>query len=154
MILNRNDMKYMNGIEGFDSMKHLSVQFCEINDPFVIYQISKFRELESLNIKNNPVGERLGNGHVRMRAVAEITKLKTINGAMLRKYDRKDCEIYYMRETFREYFVLKNVPDYDYDFEDFMKFCEEGHPNIKHLIKRYGNPYEVEGIVYDNLEKK
>lgn len=145
IILNRNDIKELGHIEGFHSMKHLSVQYCGIDDPVVIYQISKLRELESLNIKNNPVGERLGNSHVRMRAVAEITKLKVINGTMLRKYDRKDCEIYYLRETFREYFALKNVPDYDYDFEDFMKFCEFNHPNIQHLIKKYGNPYEVEG---------
>ena len=80
-----------------------------------------------------------------MRAVAEISKLKIINGTMLRKYDRKDCQIYYLRETFREYFALRKVPDYDYDFEDFMKYCEKIHPNIQVLIKRYGNPYEVEG---------
>lgn len=36
------------------------------------------------------------------------------------------------------------MPDYDYDFEDFLKFCEEEHPNIPRLIQRYGNPYEVE----------
>jgi hypothetical protein len=29
-----------------------------------------------------------------------------------------------MRETFREYFAYKNRPDYDYDFEDFLKWCE------------------------------
>ena len=39
---------------------------------------------------------------------------------------------------------MKKVPDYDYDFEDFLKFCEEEHPNIPRLIQRYGNPYEVE----------
>jgi len=35
------------------------------------------------------------------------------------------------------------VPDYDYDYEDFLKYCEEHHPNIPRLIKKYGNPYEV-----------
>ena len=42
--------------------------------------------------------------------------------------------------------MLKNVPDYDYDYEDFMKYCEEWHPNVPFLVKRYGNPYEVESI--------
>lgn len=132
-------------IEGFVKLKHLSVQHCNINDPIVIYQISQFKELESLNIKHNPVGERLGNSYVRMRAVAEISKLTIINGALLKKYDRKDCEIFYMRESFREYFAFKKVPDYDYDFQDFLKYCEVHHPNMPTFIKRYGNPYEVEG---------
>ena len=48
-----------------------------------------------------------------------------------------------MRESFKEYFDLKKVPDYDYDYQDFMKYCEEWHPNVPFLIKRYGNPYEV-----------
>ena len=82
----------------------------------MIYQISRFNQLESLNIMHNPVGDRMGNGHVRMRSVAELPKLKIINGAMLKKYERKDCEIYYMRESFQEYFTLKKVPDYDYDY--------------------------------------
>lgn len=79
-----------------------------------------------------------------MRSVAELPKLKIINGAQLRKYERKDCEIYYLRETFKEYFTLKNVPDYDYDFDDFLKYCDVHHPGIQYFIKKYGNPYEVE----------
>jgi tubulin-specific chaperone E len=70
------------------------------------------------------MGDKLGNSYVRMRAVAEIVKLNQINGALLKKYERKDCEIFYLRETFREYFIFKKVPDYDYDFEDFLKYCQ------------------------------
>ena len=90
------------------------------------------------------MGDKLGNAYVRMRAVAEIGKLAHINGALLKKYERKDCEIFYLRESFREYFAFKKVPDYDYDFQDFLAYCQTQHPNIPRLIKKYGNPYEVE----------
>lgn len=60
-----------------------------------------------------------------------------------------------MRESFREYFALKNKPDYDYDFGDFMKWCGINHPNIQLFINRFGNPYPVEGINFQLfLEKK
>lgn len=59
-----------------------------------------------------------------------------------------------MRETFREYFRLKNRPDYDYDFEDFIKWCNEHHPNIHLFIGRYGNPYEVESKILFYFQKK
>jgi hypothetical protein len=48
-------------------------------------------------VKHNPIGEKYGNSYVRMRAVAEIKKLNQINGALLKKYERKDCEIFYLR---------------------------------------------------------
>ena len=54
-----------------------------------------------------------------------------------------------MRESFREYFALKKVPDYDYDFEDFTNYCEQHHPNVAKLIQKYGNPYEVESNQFD-----
>ena len=40
-------------------------------------------------------------------------------GSEIPKFERKDCEIYYMKKTFEEYFVLKKVKHYEYDFEDF-----------------------------------
>lgn len=122
----------------------LSVQSCQVHKSVVIYELSNFKNVENLNFKHNPLNETMGNAYVRLRSVAEFQKLTIINGAPLKKYERKDSEIYYMRETFREYFALKNRPDYDYDFEDFMKWCNEHHPNISMFIKRYGNPYEVE----------
>jgi hypothetical protein len=33
----------MPNITGFDKLKHLSVQYCNINNPVVINQISKFK---------------------------------------------------------------------------------------------------------------
>lgn len=38
------------------------------------------------------------------RAVAENGKLQIINGSELKKYERKDCEIFYLRRTFEDYF--------------------------------------------------
>lgn len=82
---------------GFASLKHLSVQNCGFEKPVVLYEISLFKNLESLNVKHNTIGDKYGNTYVRMRAVAEIKKLTQINGAQLKKYERKDCEIFYLR---------------------------------------------------------
>lgn len=46
-----------------------------------------------------------------------------------------------MREVFHEYFQLRKVPDYDYDYEDFLKWAQTLHPNINRLTKIYGIPY-------------
>ena len=36
------------------------------------------------------MGDKLGNSYIRMRAVAELPKLTHINGAPLKKLERKD----------------------------------------------------------------
>jgi tubulin-specific chaperone E len=48
------------------------------------------RQLESLNVKHNPMGDKLGNAYIRMRAVAEVPTVTQINGALLKKVERKD----------------------------------------------------------------
>jgi hypothetical protein len=90
----------------------------------VIYELSNFKNVENFNFKHNPLNDLIGNEYVRLRSVAEFQKLTIINGAPLKKYERKDSEIFYMRESFREYFHAKNRPDYDYDFNDFLKWCD------------------------------
>ena len=63
---------------------------CQFDRPVVLYEISLLKNLESLNVKHNIIGDKLGNSYVRMRAVAEVLKLTTINGAQLKKIERKD----------------------------------------------------------------
>lgn len=155
LILNKNEFKELGRkAHGFNNLKYLSLQECSLSRPVALYEMSLLENIESLNVKHNPIGEKYGNSYVRMRAVAELSKLTQINGALLKKGERRDFEIFYLRETFREYFAFKKVPDYDYDFEDFLRYCEENHPSIPRLIKRYGNPYEVESKFASIQRKK
>jgi len=97
-----------------------------------------------LRIKTNPISEVLGaSRNARYRAIAEVKTLIHINGSEIKKYQRKDCEIHYLRMTFKEYFEEAGVKHYDYDFEEFQKFCIGRHHRIPELIEKYGNPFEV-----------
>lgn len=84
---------------------------------------------------------------MRQRAIAEIGTLQIMNGSQLTKYERKDSEIYYMKSAFEQYFLLKKVPHYFYDYEDFLQYASKHHPRIPYLIKKFGNPYEIDPTV-------
>ena len=45
--------------------------------------------------------------------------LKNLNGVEISKYERKDCEIHYLRETFHEFFRKTNSDHNKYSFEKF-----------------------------------
>ena len=96
-----------------------------------------------MRIKTNPIKDALGASYVRQRTIAEVKTLTWINGSEIKKFERKDCEIYYMRKTFQEYFEHAKVQHYDYDFDEFTKYCIGSHPRLPELIEMYGNPYEV-----------
>jgi len=96
-------------------------------------------------LKNNPLVSTYGAPYIRQRAVAENQNLMTINGSDLKKYERKDCEIFYLRKTFEEFFKATNSKYYQYDFDDFLNnFCKKDHPSIPRLMKIYGNPFEMD----------
>ncbi len=100
--------------------------------------------MTNLRLKDNPFINIFSSSYIRQRAVAEIENLQVINGSILKKYERKDCEIYYLRKTFDDFFKSSNTDHITYDLPSFLKFCDQQHPRIHHLIKIYGNPYEKE----------
>jgi hypothetical protein len=70
-----------------------------------------------------------------------------MNGSDITKFERKDSEIFYLKSAFEEYFLLKNVKHYYYDYDDFVKYATENHPKVLELIKKFGNPYEIDPTV-------
>lgn len=66
----------------------------------------------------------------------------TINGSDLNKYERKDCEIYYLRKTFDDYFKASGYKSDNYSLEKFIEFCQLAYGRIGELLTMYGNPYE------------
>ena len=53
----------------------------------------------------------------------------------IKKYERKDSEIHYLRETFHDFFRYSNTTHINYKWEDFEKFIEFNHRRIPFLIK-------------------
>mmetsp|Transcript_4936 Transcript_4936/g.737 ORF Transcript_4936/g.737 Transcript_4936/m.737 type:complete len:81 (+) Transcript_4936:148-390(+) len=80
------------------------------------------------------MADEFGKAYIRQRSVAENPHIIFINGSDLKKYERKDCEIYYLRKTFDDYFKLTNKVYYDFEFEDFRKWAMVDHPRIEYLL--------------------
>ena len=111
-------------------------------DCLILNELSQFKKLNNLRLKENPFINMFSSSYIRQRAVAEIENLQVINGSILKKYERKDCEIFYLRKTFDDFFKFSFTDHITYDLPAFLKFCDELHPRIHHLMKVYGNPYE------------
>ena len=144
LTLNKNHLKSFGKITGFSEVKIILVEYNEIEELLPLSELNQFPKLDMLRCGHNPVYNYYQALHIRQRAIAEIKGLKRVNGSELRKYERKDCEIYYMRNTFDEYFKYSGQNPYEYDYEAFLKYCDGRHPRVPELIQIYGNPYEPE----------
>jgi len=143
LILSHNKLTQLGKVSGFENLKTVIIEENKISQFYIFSQLNTFPKLETLRITKNPIYANNNILHIRQRAIAEIKNLKIINGSELKKYERKDCEIYYLRSTFQEYFDKtgqNNINGYDYN--QLMDYCASEHPRIPELIKKFGNPYE------------
>lgn len=142
IILNKNEVNDLGPISGFESVHTIIMEDNNIEDFKIFSQLNQFPNLEGLRITKNPISTKHTVLHVRQRVIAEIKGLKSINGGELKKYERKDCEIYYLRNSFHDFFEKSGQSSYEYDFDDYKEFCAVHHPRIPELMKKYGNPYD------------
>lgn len=142
LTINKNKLQRFGKVTGFEALRTILVEYNEISEIVVLSELNQFPKLEMIRCGHNPMYQFFDALHVRQRAIAEIKGVKRINGSELRKYERKDCEIYYMRNTFDEFFKFSGQNPYEYDFDAFTKYCEGRHPRLPELIQMYGNPYE------------
>lgn len=142
LTLSQNNLKELGPVTGFENLVSLTMEECDISDFYIFSQMNRFPKLETIRITKNPISTKYNPLHIRQRAIAEIRNLKFINGSELKKYERKDCEIYYLRNTFQEYFEKSGQNAYEYDYNQFLAYCTSEHPRIQELIQMYGNPYD------------
>jgi len=142
LILSKNEMSDLGVITGFEEVRTIVMEENNIFDFYIFNQLAQFPKLSNLRITKNPIATKYTPLHIRQRAIAEIKTLTQINGSELKKYERKDCEIYYLRDTFREFFEKTGQNPYAYKYDEFLEYCKNRHPRIPELIKIYGNPYE------------
>ena len=143
MTLNKNFISNFGKFEGFSMIQTISIDDNLIENPKYLHELSQFKKLSNFRIKNNPCIDKYGSGYVRQRVVAEVKTLSIVNGGPLKRFERKDCELFYMRKTFEEFFTFSNSKYWDYDFQAFIEFCKENHPRIEELITIYGNLFEL-----------
>jgi len=145
LILNKNNLRDLGTITGFESVLIIILEENNIDDFIVFFQLAQFPRLEIIRVTKNPISKSHSALHIRQRAIAEIKTLKVVNGGELKKYERKDCEIYYLRNAFHEFFDKFGQNGDEYDFDQLKDYCSKCHPRVPELMKMYGNPYE-EGI--------
>jgi Leucine-rich repeat (LRR) protein len=141
LALNQNEVSRFPNPEQFKELENLNLSHNIIADGRVLSDLRNCPKLKSLKINYNPIEQGLNKKDISRRAVAEISSLTRINGMDLGRYERKDCEYYFLRWVFHEYFTVFGLHQLSYKFADFEVWAREHYPAVFDLIKKYENPY-------------
>ena len=141
LALNQNELTRFQNAAEFKRLENLNLSHNIIADGKVLSDLRNCPSLKSLKINYNPIEQGLNKKDISRRAVAEISTLTRINGMDLNRYERKDCEYYFLRWVFHEYFTIFGLHQLSYKFAAFEVWARDNYPAVFDLIKKYENPY-------------
>merc|ERR1719322_684109 len=130
-------------------LTHLNVSSNNISEMNVLSHVNSFKELTHIFMLNNPVLQFHDKNHVRCLIIAAIAKIKGLNGSAVQRYEKKDCDIYYLKNTFHEYFRVTGTNSLNYDLNDFWLWARPKYPLIEMFVEKMGNPYPHEERFYE-----
>lgn len=125
----------------YTKLQALNLMYNAVADGSILEDLRGCPALVSLKIAHNPIEQGTDKKDLRRRAVAELPLLSRINGMDLNRYERKDCEFYFLRWVFHEYFNTHGLHQLSYKFADFEVWAKSHFPGVFRLIAKYENPY-------------
>lgn len=112
------------------------------------------KKLDSIRYLNNPVASLYDKDHFRCCIIACTMRLSVLNGSKLQHREKMDSEIYYLKNTFHEYFREFQVDQFNYDFSQYKEWADQQYPLIDYFLKKLDNPYAVEERHFQEVESK
>ena len=119
LTLNKNKIRQVEYKPGFKELKYLSIEDNLINQWDSFNAINEYSSIKDLRILRNPIlEESVGGPRARDIGIARCQFLNRFNGTWLDEAERKDCEIYYMKLTFKEFLQTLSETDKITELED------------------------------------
>ena len=142
--LTSNGLKRFNAGQYLQDLTHLNISQNSIKSERIFKDLSEFPNLISLRIGNNPIVTSNDKTHIRFFFIASILNLKQFNGTAVDRDLRRDAEIYYFSQTFKNFFIHSKTNEFNYDYNAYLEWACKLYPHIEYYLKKYGNPYPIE----------
>lgn len=139
-----NDLDRLNIGQFFPHLTHLNLVGNNIKDDTIFKDLSTFKNLVSIRLSQNPIKSCHDSIHLRFFLISSCLSLKIVEGSEVTRDERRDAEIYYLGQTFADFFRIFKTDRLTYDYDAYLKWATDNYPNIEFFLKKYGNPHEVE----------
>lgn len=138
-----NTLTEIKGLIEIKNLKSLNLRGNLLQSHEFIKNLVKLPTCESLRITENPILETKDPVHIKYLCIASLDKIKIFNGSEQKKYEIKDCRIYYWRNSFHEFFLKHNTTHQKYIFSEYLVEARKLYPKIEHYLRIYDLPYDA-----------
>jgi hypothetical protein len=128
----------------FREATHINLSGNHFADTSIVAQLSAFSSVASLHLTGNPFLQFHDRIHIRCLVIASVPRIKNLNGSLIDRAEKRDSEIYYLKNAFHEYFRFANVTPFTYDLVEFYQWARPKYPLIDTFIAKMDNPYPIE----------
>lgn len=79
---------------------------------------------------------------MKLLAVGRIEFLKRYNGGEINEVERRDAELYYMKNSYQVFVDTFKINDKEMniDHPQLLEYMNQGHPRFFQLVQVYGSP--------------
>jgi hypothetical protein len=152
--LNKNYISKITYKPGWNELFMISIEDNLIGDFESFDELNKFHTVKNLRPLGNPVfKEELGGPRAREIAIARVEFVYIFNGTTIEHSERKDHEIYYMNDAYRQFLQVMEdqskkdgtelVPVTGLEDDRLGQFMLQNHPRWYELVEKHGNPINV-----------
>lgn len=147
----------------FNTIEELYLDNNNIEHESILQEIEDFHNIKVLFILNNNYFEKIGLENSLKKIIGKLIKLKSLNNNLIINSERKEYEIYYLKNIIKIYFNDNKIDEIKhFNKENFINYIENNHRSYNYLIKKYYDPLEdkledlriKEQLEYDNLNKE
>lgn len=125
-------------------LKALNLHQNQIKDVWFVNDLAKMTCIESLRISDNPVLDSADPVHVKYLAIASLPNIKIANGTPMKPYEVKDCQIYYWKNPYHEYFLENDRTHHNFIFSKFYKWARRSYAMFDFYLQKFDTAYDCE----------
>lgn len=144
LTMTKNLLKEIKYQPGWDDLYMIKIEDNLFTDWKAFDQLNLFKGIKNIRYQRNPIVEETGVTKSRAVVTARIQFLTEINGSEVTENDRKDAELYYLRESYEHFLAFKGTKEkVDIHNEEVAQYMEEHHKRFYELAEKYGSPVEM-----------
>lgn len=140
--LTGNLLTDISNVSQLGRLKGLNLHQNQIKEVSFVNDLAKLTCVESLRITENVVLDLHDTVHVKYLAIASLANIKISNGTPLKPFEIKDCQIYYWKNAYHEYFTSNDKTHHNFIFSKFYKWARKTYAMFDYYLMKYESAYD------------
>lgn len=145
LTISKNPIQKIEYKPGFNDLYMITMEDCLFSDFSAFDALNEFKGITHVRSTGLPCFAEMSEQAARVMVIARVQFIKKLNGSEVSVAERKDSEIQYMRQAYRDFLKENQIEGKLDNLEDerLQLYMTGLHPRWYQLVEKYGSPLDV-----------